>query len=144
MGLFSRKSTHDSTPQSQASPVTLPPPALYSSDEQMKMALNEVGELQRAVSEGRADLGMLQTLGQAITSRLQGVAEFVLAGGGSSTLHSAVVVPIAEWAIGALAPMWIVDQGTTPISAAAKRAYEEIMAFHDKYAFLEDTGGRPK
>lgn len=119
--------------------ITLPPPLMITSREDAGHALDQVGDLQRYFETGDITDSELRELGNAVSSRVQGVVDYFVSLGMEINLYSQVVEPISAWAIGNLAPMWIMDQGATPRTAAAKHSYFVIAELMTKYARLKPS-----
>lgn len=116
---------------------TLPPALPIGSREEAAKALDEVGDLQRRFESGDMSDSELGALGDEAASRVQGVVDYFIAQGMEINLYSQVVEPMAAWAIGNLSPMWIMDQGATPRTAAAKHSYFVIAELMTKYERLK-------
>ncbi|OAH43688.1 hypothetical protein AYJ66_05580 [Dietzia cinnamea] len=125
-----------STP-AEAPTSTLPTPDHYTSDEEAGAAMDSVGEIQRRFESGTMTDDEIAVMGEEISRKCQGIVDYFVSQGREINLYKSVVEPICGWAIGQLAPLWIVDQGTTPHSAAAKRAYYDITALMEKYSRLK-------
>ena len=128
MGLFSRKPA----PPTVQRPVVLPAPFVYDTDEVCGEALEEVGDLQRAVGHGDLD-----GFGEAVVARIEGaLIHYLRTGAEPEKVFDVLVAPISEWAMSNLAPVWLPDLGATARSAGARRAYDIIIAFREKYQHL--------
>lgn len=130
------KAVPKSTPTPTPPAPTLPTPDHYSSDEEAGAAMDAVGEIQRRFESGTMSDDEIAVMGEEISRKCQGIVDYFVSQGREINLYKTVVEPIVGWAIGQLAPLWIMDQGATPHSAAAKRAYEDIAALMDKYGWL--------
>lgn len=117
--------------------ATLPPALPIGSHEEAAHALDAVGDLQRRFETGNMSDSELWALGDEAASRVQGVVDYFIAQGMEINLYSQVVEPMAAWAIGHLSPMWIMDQGATPRTAAAKHSYFVIAELMPKYERLK-------
>ncbi|MEV8223140.1 hypothetical protein AB0P16_11855 [Dietzia maris] len=117
----------------------LPEPDRYSSDAEAGAAMNAVGDIQRRFDSGTMSNAEVAVMGEDISRKCQGIMEYFISQGREVNLYNTVVEPICSWAIGQLAPIWIIDQGAAPHSAAAKRAYFDITALMEKYEQLKPS-----
>lgn len=91
-----------------------------------------MGALQRVVGERN-----LEGFGEAIVARLEGALIHQLQmSAQQQDVFEVLVAPIMQWAMPSLVPVWMLDLGASPRSAGAGRAYDIIMAFHEKYQHL--------
>lgn len=143
---FASSSSHQPAPSRPASgggsgasapAPALPEPEHYSSDEEAGAAMNAVGDLQRRFESGTMSNEQVAAMGEEISRKCQGIMNYFVSQGREINLYNTVVDPICGWAISQLAPIWIMDQGAAPHSAAAKRAYYDITALMKKYEHLK-------
>jgi hypothetical protein len=116
---------------------TLPTPDHYTSDEEAGAAMDAVGEIQKRFESGIMTDEQIAVMGEEISRKCQGIVDYFVSQGREINLYNTVIEPICGWAIGQLAPLWIVDQGATPHSAAAMRAYYDITALMERYSRLK-------
>lgn len=118
---------------------TLPPPLVFTTREEAVQAMEEVGDLQRLYESGTMSNAQLASLGDEVTSRLQGVVAYFVGQGMEFNLYGQTVEPICAWAISHLAPEWIMDQGATPRTGAIKHSYFVITALMSEYERLKPS-----
>lgn len=101
------------------------------SEEAAGAALEEVGELQRAIDAGEVDLNQA---GDMIIERLDAVMVLYSE---STTVYEALIEPFMSWAIHSLAPRFLVDQDSTAISRQYKALYGKFSDFYKQWQHLD-------
>lgn len=105
---------------------------LITSESAAGEALEEIGQLQRSAEDGNLGGGRV---GDQMVERADAVTEYFLAMG-STNLYTPLVEPLMQWAMYAMAPIWLRDPETQS-GQEAKRVYESIRVFFEKYSYLE-------
>lgn len=122
------------------SDLVLPDPIFVASEEIARRVLDETGELQRSIGAGAEPT---LPIAREIVARVRGIAEYFLRQGGSSTLHSTLIEPVMEMGIHQFAPVFLREPNSRR-GIDAKASYDLLKMMFEEYAFLEETGGRPR
>lgn len=102
-------------------------------DEAAGAALEEVGQLQRAIDAEQVDL---DHAGAMIVERLDAVITLYA---DSTTVYSALMGPFMDWAIRSVDVRFIVDQDSTPESRQFKVLFAQFSALHKKWQHLDPS-----
>lgn len=105
---------------------------LITSESAAGEALEEIGQLQRSAEDGYLARGQV---GDQMVERAEAVTEYFLAMG-STNLYTPLVEPLMQWAMYAMGPIWLRNPDTQP-GQEAKRVYESIRVFFEKYSHLQ-------
>lgn len=151
MGLFNRRNkAADVRPMVSVdrptSPVAAPeprkvvalPPVYCLTQDDVERGLDGIGAIQQAQDERMSNP---YGAAQRMVALADGIAGYYLRRAGNRNLHSMVVEGLATWSMYTYAPVWL--RGDSADGEDARAAYDLIREFADRYAFLEETEGRP-